>query len=283
METATALKPSELKGLLLKTIPARLPVLIKGAPGLGKTDIVGQAAAALSARLQLKHPVVDDPIDYKGLGFKVEGRDEARFLPFGDLKALIDADTPTVCFLDDLGQAPPAVQAAAMQLLLSRSINGHRVSERVCFVAATNRRTDRAGVSGILEPVKSRFATIVELQPDLEDWVAWALSHDMPTELIAFVRYRPNLLWDFAPTAEMTNSPCPRTVANAGRLLNIGLPPEVEYQAVSGAAGEGFAAELLGFLRIYRKLPHPDRVLQDPDRAPVPADDPATLYALCGA
>ncbi|MDA8163728.1 MAG: hypothetical protein M0017_01660, partial [Desulfobacteraceae bacterium] len=36
-------------------------------------------------------------------------------------------------------------------------------------------------------------------------------------------------------------------------------------------------------LRIYRKLPHPDRVLQDPDRAPVPADDPATLYALCGA
>ncbi len=69
----------------------------------------------------------------------------------------------TACFIDDLGQATPAVQAAAMQLILARTLNGHRVSDHVVFIAATNRRTDRAGVSGILEPVKSRFATLVEL------------------------------------------------------------------------------------------------------------------------
>ena len=84
---------------------------------------------------------------------------QAEFLPFGDLRALIQADKDTVFFLDDLGQAPPTVQAAAMQLILARRINGHHVSDSVTFIAATNRKQDKAGVSGILEPVKSRFAT----------------------------------------------------------------------------------------------------------------------------
>lgn len=48
----------------------------------------------------------------------------------------------TACFIDDLGQATPAVQAAAMQLILALTLNGHRVSDQVVFVAATNRRTD---------------------------------------------------------------------------------------------------------------------------------------------
>jgi len=275
------MKPSQLQALLSKTIPARRPVLIKGAPGIGKTDVVAQAARAVGADLVISHPVVSDPTDYKGLPYATpDGK--ATFLPFGDLDRLIQADKLTVFFMDDLGQAPPAVQAAAMQLILARSINGHQVSPQVCFLAATNRKQDRAGVTGILEPVKSRFATIVELTPDLDDWVSWALKAGLPTELIAFIRFRPGLLFDWKPSADITNSPCPRTVANVGALMDLGLPGDLEYEAFSGAAGEGFAAELIGFLRIFRKLPNPDTVLLNPDKAEVPTD-PATLYALCGA
>lgn len=274
------MKPSQLKGLLEKAIPAHRPVLIKGAPGIGKTDGVVQACETVGAKLIISHPVVSDPIDYKGMPFVTEGR--AEFLPFGDLRQLIEADSLTVYFLDDLGQAPPTVQAAAMQLILGRRINGHKVSDQVCFVAATNRKQDKAGVTGILEPVKSRFATIVELTPDLEDWVSWALQAGLPTELIAFIRFRPGLLHDFQPSADITNSPCPRTVANVGALMDLNLSLELEYEAYSGAAGEGFAAELMGFLRIFRKLPNPDSVLLNPEKADVPTD-PATLYALCGA
>jgi len=169
-----------------------------------------------------------------------------------------------------------------MQLLLARRINGHRVSDAVTFVAASNRRTDRAGVSGLLEPVKSRFATILNLEVDLQDWTSWALAHDMPTELVSFVRFRPNLLHDFRPTADLVNTPSPRTVANVGRLMRMGLPGELEYEVYSGAAGEGFAAEFCGFLKIFRNLPNPDLILLRPDQAAVPTD-PATLYALAGA
>ena len=274
------MKPSQLAKVLETAIPAGLPVLIKGAPGVGKSDVVAQACHATGAELVLSHPVVSDPTDYKGLPFAVDGK--ARFLPFGDLEALITADKRTVYFLDDLGQAPPSVQAAAMQLILARRINGHRVSDHVTFLAATNRKADRAGVSGILEPVKSRFATILELEPDLDDWCQWALAEGLPTELIAFVRFRPSLLHDFQPTADIVNTPSPRTVANVGRLLSLGIPEGLEYDVIAGAAGEGFAAELVAFLRIFQTLPSPDMVLMNPDTADVPTD-PATLYALCGA
>ncbi len=272
--------PSQLSELLARTLPVQIPVLIKGAPGVGKTDIVTQACEKCNADLIVSHPVVDEPIDYKGLP-AIKG-EHAEFLPFGNLRKIIEADRPTVYFMDDLGQAPPSVQAAAMQLILARRINGYRVSDQVTFVAATNRKSDKAGVSGILEPVKSRFVTIVEMEPDIDDWIAWAAKNSLPSELTGFVRFRPKLLFDFNPTVEMKNSPCPRTVANVGRLMSIGLPEALEFEAYAGAAGEGFAAELIGFLKIYRQLPDPGLILVDPDQVEVPTD-PATLYAVCSA
>ena len=89
-------------------------------------------------------------------------------------------------------------------------------------------------------------------------------------------------MYDFKPTNELTNSPCPRTVNNVGKLMQLGLPPELEYPSFAGAAGEGFATEFVGFLRIFRQLPNPDFVIMNPDKADVP-EDPATLYAICGA
>jgi hypothetical protein len=274
------LRPHELSLLLSKTISARLPVLIKGAPGVGKTDIVTQACRASHTELIISHPVVDEPVDYKGMPAIKD--DHAEFLPFGALRRLIKADSPTVYFMDDLGQAPPSVQAAAMQLILARSINGFKVSDSVTFIAATNRKQDKAGVSGILEPVKSRFVSIVELEPDMDDWLTWATAQVLPAELIAFIRFRPQLLFDFAPTVEMKNSPCPRTVHNVARLMATGLPEQLEFEAYAGAAGEGFAAELMGFLKIWRKLPDPGLILLDPQNTLVPKD-PATLYAVCAA
>ncbi len=274
------MKPSQLAVLLSKTIPAKAPVLIKGAPGIGKTDIITQACKEAGAELIISHPVVSDPTDYKGLPFATNG--EAKFLPFGELNQLIKADKLTVFFLDDLGQAPPSVQAACMQLILARRINGHQVSEHVCFIAATNRKADRAGVSGILEPVKSRFLTIIELTPDIDDWITWALKNNMPTELIAFIRFRPGLLFDFKPSADITNTPCPRTVANVGRILSLGLPESLEHETISGAAGESFAVEFTGFLRMFRNMINPVTVLMNPDGSPIPQEI-STLYALCTA
>ena len=272
--------PKQLSTFLSSAIPARLPILITGAPGIGKSDIVAQAAEVAQADLILSHPAVADPTDAKGLPWPVAGKDHATFLPFGELHQAIQATKPTVWFLDDLGQASPAVQASFMQLLLARRVNGHKLPDCVSFVAATNRRTDRAGVTGILEPVKSRFASIVELEPNIDDWATWAISAGhIPPVMIAFLRFRPDLLSAFTPSADLVNCPSPRTWSNLAKLDQLRLPAQVETVAFTGAVGEGAAIEYLAFRKMAGSLVTAEQIIADPDRAPLP-NKPNELYAV---
>lgn len=274
------MRATHLSNLLVFAITNNFPVLIKGMPGVGKSDIVEQACKLAGADLIISHPVVSDPTDYKGLPFVVNGK--AVFLPIGDLELLMTATKKTVYLLDDLGQAPPSVQAACMQLILARRINGHKVSDNVVFVACTNRREDKAGVGGLLEPVKSRFYSIVELEVNTDDWVKWALSHNMPNELISFVQWRPELLCNFKPTKDLINSPCPRTVAAVGKMQSKGIPNDLFFDVVKGAVGEEFAVEYQAFIKLYMNLPTVNSIILDPDNALLPTD-PASQYALTGA
>ena len=168
-----------------------------------------------------------------------------------------------------------------MQLILARRINGFKISDKVIFMAATNRREDKAGVTGILEPVKSRFAWIVELVPSLDDWIDWAVENDMPHQLISFIKWRPQLLLDFNPTSDIINSPCPRTIAHVGRILNGNPPEDVRSELIEGAVGAGFAAEFEAFVNIYTKLPSLDDMIKNPTNIAIP-EQPDMLYALCG-
>src|SRR5262249_18048951 len=158
-------------------IPARKPILLTGAPGVGKTKLVEQAASKCDADIIVCHPAVSDPTDVKGLPWISEDKKHATFLAFGEIARAIAATKLTVLFPDDLGQASPAVQASWMQLFLGRRVNGHVLPDCVTFIAATNRRTDKAGVQGILEPVKSRFLSIVNVDADLDDLCNFAIDN----------------------------------------------------------------------------------------------------------
>ena len=289
MSDAIKVSPAQLEILLAACIPAHEPVLITGAPGIGKTDIIHASTAAvvyegdnLPYDLMVSHPVVSDPTDFKGLPFANAQSLEATFLPFGDLARAINCKRPTVWFFDDIGQAPQSVQAALMQLFLARHINGKKISDHITFVGATNRRADRAGVTGILEPVKSRFSTIVELEPSLDSWCTWAIAKGIPITLIAFLRYKPDLLSLFIPTADMSNSPMPRTWSNLARLEALHLPDAVEFAAFAGAVGEGAAGEYKAFRSMYQSLISVDAILADPSGCTLPTR-PNELYAIATA
>lgn len=270
--------PSELSEYLAFAINHNFSVMITGKPGGGKSDLVELAAQQAKSELIIFHPVVSDPTDFKGLPFP-QPNGTAEFLPFGDLSRLINAKKKTVAFFDDLGQASPSVQAACMQLLLARRINNHTVSKHVTFMAATNRKQDNAAVSGILEPVKSRFMSIIELEISVDDWITWALNHAMPLELIAFIQLRPHFITHGELSKDIVNTSSPRTIAAVGTQQRAGLKKEFEFEVFKGAAGATFAAEYTGFLQLYRTIPPLDEIIKQPTKIKVPTD-PSVLCAL---
>lgn len=267
--------PAKLFTLLKDAIQHKEQLLIVGQPGIGKTDIVKAACVELKAEMIISHPAVSDPTDYKGLPFKADS-EHAEFLPFGETWRAIKADKLMVWFIDDLGQASEAVQKALMQLLLGRRLNGHKLSDNVVFVGATNDIGQRAGVSGLLEPVKSRWDSIINLEPSLDDWTTWAFNNGQPAELIAFLRSRPELLSMFEATKAIVNHPSPRTWSSVGRRMARG---QNDFDLISGAVGKGPAVELKAFLELAADAPSLDSIILNPKTSPIP-EKPALRYLV---
>jgi len=269
------MKPSVVKDALKQCIAAKRPTHIWGPPGVGKSEIVAQIAKELDLELTDVRAVLLDPVDLRGLP-KINDDGMAHWCP----PAFLPKDGKGILFLDELNAAPPLVQAACYQLILDRKLGEYVLPEEWVILAAGNRETDRAVTSRMSSALANRFVHIY-FDVDVNDWIDWALGNGITTELIAFIRFRPELLHSFDPKKNEKAFPTPRSWEFVSDVLQAGSS-NIEYELASGIVGEGASTELMAFLKIYRNLPNPDVILLDPSAGEIP-QDPATLYAICGS
>jgi len=101
----------------------------------------------------------------------------------------------------------------------------------------------------------------VELEPNLDDWREWALVNAIQPEVVAFVLWRPELLFQFNPEREEHAWPSPRTWEMTSRLLAI-WKGRVPAEIIEGTVGKGVAAEFAAFLRLQTELPDLGAILE---------------------
>ena len=129
-------------------------------------------------------------------------------------------------------------------------------------------------------PVRNRLAHY-ELEADLDDWVEWAVSNGVNTSLISFIRYRPNLLYNFNP--EDYAFPTPRSWSYVDKRLKLPkVNEESLFYGVSALVGDGAAGEYIAFRQIYTSLPDIDDLIDNPHTYKKD-ESPAVMYALTGA
>ncbi len=271
------MKPTQVEQALRTAIQARRPPFIWGPPGVGKSDVVAKLAESLGRKLIDLRLSLCDPTDLKGFPSPDKKTGTTHWLPSDELPT--PKDGPGILFLDELNAAPQSVQAAAYQLLLNRKIGNYELPDDWDIVAAGNRDTDRGATHRMPAPLSNRLIHI-DFEVSLDDWCRWALDNGIRTEILGFLRFRPNLLHAF--DVNQRAFPTPRSWHFANDLLEQGMAPDIQFEMLKGTVGEGAAAELEGFLRVYQKMPSPDAILLNPDAVEVP-EDPATLYALSTA
>jgi hypothetical protein len=270
------MKPSLVKEALKSCILSGVSTFIWGPPGVGKSDIVRQVAEEIGYGLRDVRASLLDPVDLRGLPSIVDGM--TKWCP----PVFLPTKGKHVVFLDELNAAPALVQAGCYQLVIPPHQLGEYTLPKGCaIIAAGNRETDRAITTRMSSALANRFEHI-EFDVDLPDWIDWALANGVMTEMIAFMRFRPEMIHKFDSTKNDKAFPTPRSWTSVSAILAAKPVREIEYELVKGAVGEGAAAEFMGFLKIARELPDPDVVLMAPEKAEVPTS-PASLYAICGA
>jgi hypothetical protein len=192
------------------------PVMMWGPPGVGKSQMVSEVAA----RHQV--PVIDirlsqmEPSDLRGIPFRVGDH-----VDWAIPSILPDAGRhgeKGILFLDEITSAPPSVSAAAYQLILDRRLGAYVVPPGWAIFAAGNRQGDRGVTYAMPAPLANRFSHF-DVEANLDDWSRWAYENNIDARLIGFLRFRPELLFDFDPARNPTAFPTPRSWEFAHRAL----------------------------------------------------------------
>lgn len=234
------------------------PVMLWGPPGVGKSQMVAQIADRRRTRMIDLRLSQMEPTDLRGIPFRVKETVE-----WAVPAMLPDAERhgyEGILFLDEITSAAPAVSAAAYQLILDRALGAYEVPPGWAIFAAGNRQGDRSITYSMPAPLANRFAHF-EVETNLDDWVAWAYAHDIDERVVAFLRFRPELLFDFDPAHNPVAFPSPRSWEYAHRALaKFGDEPSLLLGALQGCVGPAAGIEFKAFLDNLDNLPDIDAI-----------------------
>ena len=146
---------------------ARRAVLLEGATGIGKSELVAHVAK----KLGIGHIVLDlsllEPPDLVGLPVIEDGRTRyalPRFLP---------RDGAGILMLEELNRAERYIQQPALQLLTARRLHEYELPPDWVSFAAINPETSDYQVTPLDRALRARFLTL-QVRAERSAWLAWA-------------------------------------------------------------------------------------------------------------
>lgn len=240
-------------------------VFVWGAPGIGKSSAVKQVAEEQNLELIDLRISQLAPTDIRGLPYTKDGK--AHFAP----PSFLPTKGEGILFLDELNMASPSVMGIAQQLILDRQVGDYKVPDGWFIIAAGNRTEDRAAISQMPAPVANRFIHF-NIDCTLDSWKEYAIAQGIDEKILAFLNFRPQLLYNFEKNQPAW--PSPRSWEFADTLLSVDLN-------IESAVGTGAASEFYAYQTIYTELPDVEMIFRGED-INVP-HEPSLIYAVCGA
>lgn len=194
--------------VLVLCYAADVPVLMFGKTGVGKSQLMAAAAAAINGEcISFNTPIID-VLDLVGLPVVVDGA--TTFAPHNRLPR----SGRGYAFFDEIGRGNAAVQAAALQLLTERRLNDYTLPPGFLPVAATN-DGDEYQVGDLDPALLSRFVCI-RVVPSITAWLAWGHTNGIHPAVLDFAALHSDLF-----LARTSN---PRAWTMVSNILNATTP-----------------------------------------------------------
>lgn len=155
----------------------KLPLLIRGRHGIGKSEVIYQIAA--NRGLPVVERRASQMTEGDLIGLPVISGDSTKWNPPDYFK--VACENPVLLFLDEVDRAVIEVRQGIFELTDSRKLNGHCLHPDTLIVAAVNGGESGAQYQvGEMDPAELDRWTTFDLSPTVEDWLSWAKSNVNP-------------------------------------------------------------------------------------------------------
>jgi hypothetical protein len=251
-------------------------VMMWGAPGIGKTEVAFQLGAKKRRKVMLFHAALRETVDLRGIPVPDLATGRTRWLVPAELPDAERDGPEGYLFLDEINQANPQMQGVLGSLVLDGAVGDYRLPPGWRIIAAGNRVSDRASAQRMPTQMRNKMSHLY-ITPDVNSWCAWANANGVAPEVVAFIRLRRELL-HMMPKGDENAFATPRSITKAAKYVNA--PKEHRMRLFASLIGDAVAAELDGFIELYRSLGSLDDIIANPAGAPVPTE-PSCKYAVC--
>jgi hypothetical protein len=261
-------------------IQAKIPIIMWGPPGIGKSSIVEQIGK------EMKRIVVDlrlaqlDPTDLRGI--PMPNRETMRadwFLPAfwperaeenGEREVMKNGKKtkvrykagncplgPGILFLDEIEKAPVSVKNAALQLVLDRRIGDYKLPDDWSMVCAANREEDGCFSQPLGNALANRL-THLEVEADVETWSAWARENGVLDDVIGYLHFAPQFLYKVTGDHAF---PTPRSWVAGSTLMAMASNAKDRKALLGSCIGSGSAQEFVVWQAVYKNV-DPEAILK---------------------
>ncbi len=286
MINTTACHPGE----ALETLEAlwELPfsVMLWGPPGVGKSAIVQTLAQRHKLPLKdvrLSHKVASD---IGGLPALDHNQKKTTFYLPDFLPDLLRDGPEGILFLDELPGADDQTRIASYGLLLERAVSNYTLPEGWRIIAAGNRPEDDAVNREFGSALNDRLVHLL-VEPDHQDWLAWANKQALAPEVLAFIHIMPHRLTGDAASVQQGHAivPSPRSWERVSVVIQNVRRQRTRELIVAGLIGDAVAHEFFTVAEEVANLATLKTILSTPlrDLTRVIPNRIAGLYALAYA
>jgi hypothetical protein len=227
--------------LITLAYEADLPALLHGRHGVGKSELLRRAANNLGIDVIVRDLSLMEPPDLIGLPrVGADGRTHyapPAFLPTGGKGLLV---------FEEINRAPRYMAAPCLQLLTDRRLNDYALPKGWVPCAAVNDVDDGYLVDELDPALLARFVR-AKLEPDVNEWSAWATENNVHPKVVSFVRDNPNIFAD--PQSN------PRSWTYVSRLLRASdgdaqatTATEDLVVAIAGLVGETWSGAFASYV-----------------------------------
>ena len=298
---------------LIASVGDKRTVIVEGENGIGKTALFH----ALKRMPKFANHIAVDPVDCTQLSDGSVWMPDldrengiSRELPnerFGVSKHNqrgINGAKPVMVMLDEIAKAPQFIKNVLAPIIYERRVGNYHFVEGSVVFCATNLSAEGLGDS-IQAHLRNRLVFVKMRKPTADEWVKWAADVGINPTVIAFVHNEPRVMQSFLdyekggmydgknmskdngfvfnPKSTQLAYASPRSLAAAGDVLdgcmNV-VDDDTLEAALVGSVGETTAQAMASFVRFGRDICDYDRVIKDPENAPMSANPTAQLIQV---